>query len=199
MDTNNPDQVLYQSLLSCIDSLSSPKTLCWDTLPELDLYMDQVIVFMERHLALFGDGRDKLLTPSMVNNYVKLGLIPPPVKKKYNREHLSRLTAICILKSLLPIPVISYLSDTCAESAGQPAAFDQLIQVQQAALAQAAQQARCRIQQAQASEGQEGCRQSLARLALDLAAQANASRVLAEKIALLLQQQEQAEKAVKKQ
>lgn len=198
MDENSLDQVFYQSLLDCIDSLSSPRTLCWDSLPELDLYMDQVIVFMERHLALFGDGRDKLITPSMVNNYVKLGLIPPPVKKKYNREHLSRLTAICILKSLLPIPVISYLSDKCAEPAGLPAAFDQFIQVQQAALVRAAQQARCQIEQAGAAQGQEGCRQSLAQLALNLAAQANASRVLAEKIALLLQQQEQTEKNAKK-
>ena len=136
MDENSPSGGLYQNLLDCVDSLSSPRTLCWDSLPELDLYMDQVIVFMEKRLALFGDGRDKLVTPSMINNYVKLGLIPPPVKKKYSREHLSRLTAICILKSLLPIPVISYLTDKCAEPAGLPPAFDQFIQTQQAALAQ---------------------------------------------------------------
>ena len=134
----------------------------------------------------------------MINNYVKLGLIPPPVKKKYSREHLSRLTAICILKSLLPIPVISYLTDKCAEPAGLPPAFDQFIQTQQAALAQAAQQARVQIEEAGAAEETESRRQSLAQLALNLAAQANASRVLAEKIALLLQRQEQEEKETKK-
>ncbi len=198
MGENSPSGGLYQNLLDCVDSLSSPRTLCWDSLPELDLYMDQVIVFMEKRLALFGDGRDKLVTPSMINNYVKLGLIPPPVKKKYSREHLSRLTAICILKSLLPIPVISYLTDKCAEPAGLPPAFDQFIQTQQAALAQAAQQARVQIEEAGAAEETESRRQSLAQLALNLAAQANASRVLAEKIALLLQRQEQEEKETKK-
>lgn len=194
MDEHSLDDGLYQNLLDCVDSLSSPRTLCWDSLPELDLYMDQVIVFMEKRLALFGDGRDKLVTPSMINNYVKLGLIPPPVKKKYSREHLSRLTVICMLKSLLPIPVISYLTDTYAQASGLPGAFDQFIQTQQEALQSAARQTRGQIEETDAAEG----RQNLARLALNLAAQANASRVLAEKIALLLQRQEQAEKETKK-
>lgn len=188
MDETNltGEKSLREKLTDCVDSLSSPRALSWDSLPELDLYMDQVIVLMEKHLALFGDGRDKLLTPSMVNNYVKLGLIPPPVKKKYNREHLARLTVICMLKPLLPIPAIAYLTDQCAKSAGLPPAFDQFIQAQRQALEQAAQSARLEADQDAGLAEQE----NLARLALNLIAQANASRVLAEKIALLLQQEE---------
>ena len=177
MDETNltGEKSLREKLTDCVDSLSSPRALSWDSLPELDLYMDQVIVLMEKHLALFGDGRDKLLTPSMVNNYVKLGLIPPPVKKKYNREHLARLTVICMLKPLLPIPAIAYLTNQCAKSAGLPSALEQ-----------AAQSARLEADQDSGLAEQE----NLARLALNLIAQANASRVLAEKIALLLQQEE---------
>lgn len=65
-------------------------------------------------------------------------------------------------------------------------------------MAQAAQQARVQIEEAGAAEETESRRQSLAQLALNLAAQANASRVLAEKIALLLQRQEQEERETKK-
>ena len=67
---------------SFIASLAQPSIPHWDALPDLDLYMDQVIAFMEKYLSLFGDSRDKLITPSMINNYVKLGVLPPPVKKK---------------------------------------------------------------------------------------------------------------------
>lgn len=67
---------LQQTIHSFIESLSSPSIPHWDALPDLELYMDQVIVFMEKYLAFFGDGRDKLITPSMINNYVKLGIIP---------------------------------------------------------------------------------------------------------------------------
>ena len=45
--------------------------------------MDQVIVLMEKHLN--ASKKDKLITPSMINNYVKLGIVPPPIKKKYSK------------------------------------------------------------------------------------------------------------------
>ena len=55
----------------------------WERLPELDLYMDQVITLMDKQLTPFTtDGSDKLLTPSMINNYVRDEVLPRPVKKK---------------------------------------------------------------------------------------------------------------------
>lgn len=84
----------------------------WDTLPELELYMDQVISLMERYLSTVNiepkelDGADKIITPSMVNNYVKKGYMPAPIKKKYRKEHLAYLFIICTMKQSLPIPVI---------------------------------------------------------------------------------------------
>ena len=61
--------------------LNTRKIPKWNELPELDLYMDQVIVLMEKHLN--ASKKDKLITPSMINNYVKLGIVPPPIKKQY--------------------------------------------------------------------------------------------------------------------
>lgn len=77
-------------------------------LPELDFYMDQVISIMEKNLYLLSmSGEAKFITPAMINNYVKLGIIPPPKKKRYDKEHICHLFIICTLKSVLPIPSIS--------------------------------------------------------------------------------------------
>ncbi|MBE7009796.1 MAG: DUF1836 domain-containing protein, partial [Ruminococcaceae bacterium] len=76
----------------------------WNELPDLELYMDQVLSLIERYLEGY-PGR-KGLTAAMVNNYVKLGVMPPPVKKRYTRLHLAYLLAICVLKASLPIDSI---------------------------------------------------------------------------------------------
>ena len=77
-------------------------------LPELDFYMDQVISLMEKYLYLLSiDKNTKFITPAMINNYVKLGTIPPPKKKRYSKEHICYLFIICTLKSVIPIPSIS--------------------------------------------------------------------------------------------
>ena len=78
----------------------------WNELPEIELYMDQVIALMEKYLGVFYDEENKTITPSIINNYVKLGLVPPPVKKRYSKIHLAYLLIICILKQVMPINVV---------------------------------------------------------------------------------------------
>ena len=73
-------------------------------LPDIDLYMDQVISFMDAHLEStkrFED--DKLLTKTMINNYTKNDLIPPPDKKKYSKDHMYLLIFIYYMKNFLSI------------------------------------------------------------------------------------------------
>lgn len=82
----------------------------WDELPELELYMDQVITIVDRYLSpLIEDEKHPLLSSAMVNNYVKHKLVPPPVKKRYNRNHLAYLIAITLLKQVFSIPNINEL------------------------------------------------------------------------------------------
>ncbi|MBM6613924.1 DUF1836 domain-containing protein [Desemzia sp. RIT804] len=79
----------------------------WDDLPDIDLYMDQVITLIENYLMIFNPTHDKkIITSSMVNNYVKLKLIPKPVKKRYTKKHLAYLIAISILKQVITIPEV---------------------------------------------------------------------------------------------
>ncbi|GFH43109.1 hypothetical protein Hs30E_16600 [Lactococcus hodotermopsidis] len=87
-----------------IETVTLPR---WDELPDIELYMDQVIGLVGRYLSpILTTQKQALLTKSMVNNYVKLELIPAPVKKKYTRVHLAFLIAITLLKQVLTIPEI---------------------------------------------------------------------------------------------
>ena len=65
-------------------------------IPNIDLYMDQVTTFLDEHLKATTRIKtdDKLMTKTMINNYAKSDLLPPPVKKKYNREHMITLILI---------------------------------------------------------------------------------------------------------
>jgi len=81
----------------------------WNELPDLPLYMDQVLELIGRYLDTYPGADDKGLTASMVNNYVKLGVMPPPIKKRYTREHLAHLIIICLLKPCLPIASVEKL------------------------------------------------------------------------------------------
>lgn len=82
----------------------------WEDLPEIDLYMDQVIALMDKYLSFHKtDENSGVVTHSMINNYVKLGIMPAPVKKKYSREHIAYLIMICTLKQCLPISEIKHL------------------------------------------------------------------------------------------
>ena len=61
----------------------------WEQLPTIPLYVDQVLLYLRDSLRFFErDGEDVLLTNSMINNYVKNGVLPHPEKKKYSRQHL---------------------------------------------------------------------------------------------------------------
>ena len=71
--------------------------------------MDQVISLVSRFLDLFPhtQGSDPIITPSTINNYVRMKIMPAPIKKKYTRIHLSYLIMICTLKQSLSISVVS--------------------------------------------------------------------------------------------
>lgn len=79
----------------------------WNELPEIELYIDQVISILENNLSIFNKDSDTpLITSSMINNYVKQHILKPPVKKKYNRSHLSYLFVICVFKRLMSLSQI---------------------------------------------------------------------------------------------
>ena len=81
------------------ERLRTQRPVPWDQLPDFSLYMDQVLSYMDRQVIRFDE--DDGLTAAMVNNYTKSGLVPRAEGKKYNRDHLAYLTAICVLKRVM--------------------------------------------------------------------------------------------------
>lgn len=97
----------YHEWMNSLDRFGLPD---WEGLPQLDLYMDQVIILLTRYLSLMNRGEDeKSITASIINNYVRMRVMPPPVKKKYSRCHIAYLVVICTLKQSLSISSIQRL------------------------------------------------------------------------------------------
>lgn len=108
MHTDN--DMAAQRLAEWLDRLEQSELPEWENLPQLDLYMDQVILLLTRYLAPMGrDGEERAITASIINNYVRMKVMPPPVKKKYSRSHLACLVMICTLKQSLSISCIQRL------------------------------------------------------------------------------------------
>ena len=101
---------LLNSILASFDRMSYIKS---DEVPTIDLYMDQVTTFMDERLkkSTRYQGEEKLMTKTMINNYAKNDVIPPPVRKKYNKEHILVLIMVYYFKSILQISDIKELMD----------------------------------------------------------------------------------------
>lgn len=103
IDTND----MLNSILSSISKIDYTRP---EDLPNIDLYMDQVTTFMEESLrSTKRYEEDKILTKTMINNYAKNNLLPPPVKKKYSREHVLVMIFIYYFKNILSIKDIETL------------------------------------------------------------------------------------------
>lgn len=105
---------LLNSIMESLDRIEHIKV---EDIPNIDLYMDQVTTFMEKKLksAARNPEEDKILTKTMINNYAKNNLLPPPVKKKYSREHVIQLIFIYYYKGILSISDIQKLLNPLTE------------------------------------------------------------------------------------
>ncbi len=102
---------------SVIASLGRIATIPTKDMPNIDLYMDQLTTFMEERLkrTTRHPETDKILTKTMINNYAKNDLLPPPVRKKYSKDHLILLMFIYYYKSFLSINDIQTLTKPLKE------------------------------------------------------------------------------------
>lgn len=96
--------------------LAEERPVEWESLPDLSLYMDQVLSYMTRQLI--GLGEDGALTSAMVNNYIKDGLLPRAAGKRYSKTHLAYLTAICALKQVVSVKEAHLMIQTAEKYVG---------------------------------------------------------------------------------
>ena len=102
---------LIEELNSVKEIVEDANLPFWDELPKIELYMDQVVALLNDYLGYIAklDKDEKGVTSSMINNYVKMKVIPAPQKKRYSKIHLARLIMICALKKSLNISTVSKL------------------------------------------------------------------------------------------
>ena len=102
-----------RDIFARLDSLDYVKP---EQIPNINLYMDQVTTFMDENLEKSKRyPEDKVLTKTMINNYAKNDLLPPPIKKKYTREHMLLLIYIYYFKNMLSFNDIASLFSPITE------------------------------------------------------------------------------------
>lgn len=90
-----------EELVELKEKLTTQRPDGWDKLPDIPLYMDQVVSYLTRQMMCFEP--EDALTSAMINNYIKDGLLSRANGKKYGQEHLAYLTAISALKQVLSV------------------------------------------------------------------------------------------------
>ena len=107
----------------------------WDLLPDIDLYMDQVVSVVTKYLEVPSTaiGFNRHITPSMINNYVKLRIIPSPKKKRYSKIHLAYLLIVCTLKQTLDMSTIQQIIPVDLDEAEVKKTYDSFVKNQHTA------------------------------------------------------------------
>ena len=96
----------------------------WSELPTIDLYLDQVLLYVNQLDSSSIVDDDKGLTAAMINNYVKNGHLDKPIKKKYSRRQLARLIVITCLKNVFAIQEISKTISSLTKDGDSEAMYD---------------------------------------------------------------------------
>ena len=175
-----------EELLDLKERLERERPTRWEELPDLALYMDQIISYMPRQLIRFDQGEG--LTSAMVNNYIKDGLVPRAEGKRYGPVHLGYLTAVCALKKVLSVRDSGTLLSAAQATGKEPSElYGYFCGALDRALSGTA----------QAIDPEIG-REDLAGLALDLALRSYADQLACARILDILQPGEGREKKGKK-
>lgn len=99
-----------EKLYKLIEEVSKNENIDIKDIPDLELYMEQVTGFMDEKLKnAKRNPEDKVLTKTMINNYTKAGILMPPKKKKYDKEHIILMILVYNLKQILSLEDIKKL------------------------------------------------------------------------------------------
>ena len=106
-----------KEIMDIIEGLRKINYVKPNEIPNIDLYMDQVTTFMDKHLESSKRySEDKLLTKTMINNYTKNNLLPSSNKKKYTKDHMYLLIFIYYMKNILSISDIQSILGPLTEN-----------------------------------------------------------------------------------
>ena len=122
-------KIIDKKVKSSLENLHIPT---WNELPNIDLYLDQVVTLVNTDLSpyiFFNNDNNKdnnlVLSKTMINNYVKNNLIDAPIKKKYGKVQLAKLFVICVLKQVYSMNDIKSLITVALEGSDIAFAYNQ--------------------------------------------------------------------------
>ena len=164
-----------EELMELKERMEHERPAQWHELPDIALYMDQIISYMPRQLIHFDDS--EALTSAMVNNYIKDGLVPRASGKRYGPLHLGYLTAVCALKKVLSVRDMGILIKAGEARTQEP---EELYRYFCGALDRALTDTAANL------DGEAG-REDLAKMALDLALRSYANQLACARILDILQ------------
>ena len=115
-DTSPDSEKSQELLLYLLDAVDKVDLIDPADIPDISLYMDQVTTYMDEHLKQSRRrDEDKILTKTMINNYAKNKLLPPPEKKKYAKEHIMLPILIYYYKGTLSLQDIQMILQPIGE------------------------------------------------------------------------------------
>lgn len=165
---------MHETLKKWSEALLTCKIPRWEELPTFELYSDQVVQLIQEYLSLFF-GEEVIITPSMINNYVKNKMMPKPEKKKYVKVHLAYLIAITMLKQVMTIEQVNAGITYQAQVSGLKGAYNLFCEEMERSLHNVALQIHGRNQEANSEVSPK-------RQAMYFASNAFACKVVADKI-----------------
>ena len=96
----------------------------WEAIPNFGVYMDQVVTLLEQYFSYLPEGGERIVSSSAINNYVRLKIMPAPVKRKYYRIHLAYLLMILPMKQSISISDIPRILPVDTDENGVRAAYE---------------------------------------------------------------------------
>ncbi len=185
-----------EELFKWLSEIQDFKQADWDKLPDIGLYMDQVQTYIERQINAYAKpDKDKLLTPAMINNYIKDDLIPRAESKKYSNSHVALLIMIATLKQVLSMQDLKALLADKRQADQVKGIYEHYLMYQQQDLSELAAEVGKRLSEEQAID-EDG--EYLRRAALELSIEARNRILLSERILSSLTQPQEKSEATKK-
>ena len=185
-----------EELFKWLSEIQDFKQADWDKLPDIGLYMDQVQTYIERQINAYAKpDKDKLLTPAMINNYIKDDLIPRAESKKYSNSHVALLIMIATLKQVLSMQDLKALLADKRQADQVKGIYEHYLMYQQQDLSELAAEVGKRLSEEQAID-EDG--EYLRRAALELSIEARNRILLSERILSSLTQPKEKSEVAKK-
>ena len=169
---------INKSLKLWLEEIDNFELTKYENLPDIDLYMDQILTYLERQLNTFAvSSLDKQITSSMINNYVKGDCIPSPISKKYNREHIALILQICLLKRATNIGDIKQMLDALYQNADFMGTYNDFAEKTAETLHAVSKETQSKLENIETNNQNE-----LLKLALELSIVANTNMIIANRI-----------------